>query len=297
MTDHCEWCPFLGCDSCAHKGGETVTAQQDSGYFGAGNGRIQAQVKTPAMAVTIPGRGRTVEEFDVTSVPSLTVPTSVYLYFDETDILIYVGVTSRGSQRQREHNGDKEWWPYVARQEVRHFPSRETALDEERRLIQKHLPPFNRHHNERHELTRVAYLELRAIRHGSTTADERRSIRRGLPLTALSAPLAGHKATLCSDPADAAALVGELVVDPLSQALVSTPRRHRSGRVVEVRFVGGVLLIGVDGRFIPEEIHNARAKVGLIQNRKPAGFYLQRVMLNEPAGQLPPHALRNEGGE
>ena len=28
---HCEWCPFPGCDSCAYKGGETVTAQQDSG--------------------------------------------------------------------------------------------------------------------------------------------------------------------------------------------------------------------------------------------------------------------------
>ena len=31
MTPHCEWCPFPGCDSCAYKGGETVTAQQDSG--------------------------------------------------------------------------------------------------------------------------------------------------------------------------------------------------------------------------------------------------------------------------
>ncbi len=27
MTAHCEWCPFPGCDSCAYKGGETVTAQ------------------------------------------------------------------------------------------------------------------------------------------------------------------------------------------------------------------------------------------------------------------------------
>lgn len=27
---HCEWCPFPDCDSCAYKGGETVTAQQDS---------------------------------------------------------------------------------------------------------------------------------------------------------------------------------------------------------------------------------------------------------------------------
>ena len=25
MTAHCKWCPFPGCDSCAHKGGETVS--------------------------------------------------------------------------------------------------------------------------------------------------------------------------------------------------------------------------------------------------------------------------------
>ena len=31
MTDHCPACPFPGCASCAYKGGETVTAQQDSG--------------------------------------------------------------------------------------------------------------------------------------------------------------------------------------------------------------------------------------------------------------------------
>ena len=41
MTTHCEWCPFPGCDSCAYKGGETVTAQRDSGAQmcenGAGN--------------------------------------------------------------------------------------------------------------------------------------------------------------------------------------------------------------------------------------------------------------------
>ena len=31
MTDHCPACPFKGCDSCAYKGSETVTAQRDSG--------------------------------------------------------------------------------------------------------------------------------------------------------------------------------------------------------------------------------------------------------------------------
>lgn len=42
-------------------------------------------------------------------------PTSVYRYYDENGLLLYVGITSRGSVRQREHNGDKEWWRFVHR--------------------------------------------------------------------------------------------------------------------------------------------------------------------------------------
>ena len=38
MTAHCEWCPFPDCDSCAYKGGETVTAQRDSGARMCDNG-------------------------------------------------------------------------------------------------------------------------------------------------------------------------------------------------------------------------------------------------------------------
>ena len=42
---HCEWCPFPGCDSCAYKGGETVTAQRDSG---AQAGKIRSVAGTTA---------------------------------------------------------------------------------------------------------------------------------------------------------------------------------------------------------------------------------------------------------
>jgi hypothetical protein len=86
-------------------------------------------------------------------------PTSVYLYFDRSNILLYVGITSRGAMRQREHNTDKGWWPYVARQQVEHYPSRAGALQRERELIALLAPPFNFMHNPDRD-AREAYLRL-----------------------------------------------------------------------------------------------------------------------------------------
>ncbi len=91
-------------------------------------------------------------------------PTSVYLYYDHYDFLIYVGVTSRGITRNREHNTTKEWWSFVARQEVEHFASRPEALKRERGLIRGHLPPFNTQHNSDHMNARIAYLHFRQAR-------------------------------------------------------------------------------------------------------------------------------------
>lgn len=91
---------------------------------------------------------------------AVSQPTSLYLYFDKHDILIYVGITGRGLSRNSEH-ATKSWWPYVCRQEVRHFDSREAASAAERQLIRKHCPPFNTQHNPASERVRVAYLAFR----------------------------------------------------------------------------------------------------------------------------------------
>lgn len=74
-------------------------------------------------------------------------PTSVYLYFDSAGILIYVGITSRGINRQREHEKSKPWWGFTNRQEIEHYSSRAEALNREKFLISTYCPPFNTQHN------------------------------------------------------------------------------------------------------------------------------------------------------
>jgi GIY-YIG catalytic domain-containing protein len=89
-------------------------------------------------------------------------PTSVYLYYDEHGALIYVGITKTGIVRNRQHNADKEWWPWVSDQKIEHYPSRAEAEQRERQLIFKYRPPFNRQHNFQHEELRAAYRAARA---------------------------------------------------------------------------------------------------------------------------------------
>lgn len=85
---------------------------------------------------------------------------SVYKYYDRHKILIYVGVTSSGIGRNRQHNESKGWWPFVAAQEVEHFVSRDAALLREAELIHAFRPPFNVTHNPDHVEMRAAYLSM-----------------------------------------------------------------------------------------------------------------------------------------
>jgi hypothetical protein len=86
------------------------------------------------------------------------ITTSVYRYYDARGALLYVGITSRGLQRNYEHNHIQEWWPFAVRQDIEHFGSRDEAAKRERQLIQEFRPPFNKQHNVDYGAFRDAYL-------------------------------------------------------------------------------------------------------------------------------------------
>ncbi len=100
------------------------------------------------------------ERQDIT--PAQT-PTSVYRYYDGAGVLLYVGITSTGMIRNRQHNADKEWWPLVKSQRVEHYPSRPRASVRERLLIRKYRPPFNKQHNPDHIAVAAAYRVAKEV--------------------------------------------------------------------------------------------------------------------------------------
>jgi hypothetical protein len=90
-----------------------------------------------------------------------STPTSVYRYYDARGYLIYVGITRTGISRNRQHNADKAWWPWVASQRVEHFASRDVAHAREIELITEFQPPFNVQHNPEQAQLRQLYVALR----------------------------------------------------------------------------------------------------------------------------------------
>lgn len=71
-------------------------------------------------------------------------PTSVYRFYNEHDLLLYVGITSQGTQRFTQHRAEKDWWPEVSRIEVENFQTREEALHRETEIIRQECPLYNR---------------------------------------------------------------------------------------------------------------------------------------------------------
>lgn len=111
--------------------------------------------------------------------------TSVYRYYDRDGLLLYVGITGRGTARNAEHNKTKDWWQFVVRQNVDHYRTREEAHTREVELIEDHTPPFNTQHNPAAAAMRAAYFQYRALpsaqRHVSPIAIEQ-ALERKLPL-------------------------------------------------------------------------------------------------------------------
>lgn len=72
--------------------------------------------------------------------------TTVYQYF-HGEVLLYVGITSRGHRRAEEHCSSKAWWHQVTHATFTHFDERWRAEEAERALIESLSPVYNVVHN------------------------------------------------------------------------------------------------------------------------------------------------------
>ena len=68
---------------------------------------------------------------------------TLYRHFDANDNLLYVGVSSRISQRIKEHSIHSSWWQNVSKITLEHFEIRKEVLEAERNAIIAEQPKHN----------------------------------------------------------------------------------------------------------------------------------------------------------
>jgi predicted GIY-YIG superfamily endonuclease len=71
------------------------------------------------------------------------VSTTLYRFYDKDGALLYVGITSRGPNRWRDHEDSRAWWSTVAMSRVEQYPNRAEALAAERAAIRAERPIHN----------------------------------------------------------------------------------------------------------------------------------------------------------
>lgn len=79
-----------------------------------------------------------------TSVPH---PTTLYRLFGSEGELLYVGITSLGMKRLKQHAKVQPWWTEVAGAIFKHYGDRESALEDEAHLIRTLRPKYNIQHH------------------------------------------------------------------------------------------------------------------------------------------------------
>ncbi len=85
--------------------------------------------------------------------------TMLYRFFDKNARLLYVGVSSTGPKRWKEHSKGRTWWHEVSSSTIEHFATRELALAAERTAIIAEKPVYNRQHNS--PSAKLANVEMR----------------------------------------------------------------------------------------------------------------------------------------
>jgi hypothetical protein len=74
--------------------------------------------------------------------------TTLYRFFDKDNRLLYVGISSRGPSRWKEHERNRDWWHDVTSSTMQTFTSRQDALRAEREAIKSERPVYNKMHNK-----------------------------------------------------------------------------------------------------------------------------------------------------
>lgn len=77
----------------------------------------------------------------------MNIKTALYRHFDENDCLLYVGISSRLPQRNREHKSFSHWFQAVTKITVSWFQCRDDALSAEYMAIKTEKPVHNKIHS------------------------------------------------------------------------------------------------------------------------------------------------------
>ncbi len=77
--------------------------------------------------------------------------TQLYRHFDEEDNLLYVGVSLSALHRLGQHRHHSQWFETIKKVTIETFPTREEALEAERRSIRVEKPL----HNVRHQVKEI----------------------------------------------------------------------------------------------------------------------------------------------
>lgn len=71
----------------------------------------------------------------------------VYAFYDESGVLLYIGMTWDIKERFKQHARTKPWWPDVAKKVVEPTRYRPEAIRREQSLIRTLRPKYNVRHN------------------------------------------------------------------------------------------------------------------------------------------------------
>lgn len=81
-------------------------------------------------------------------------PTYVYLAYDATDTLLYVGISHAPLIRMHQHAQGKTWFSQIITIKIEHYPNRREAEEREQTLVRLLQPPHNRDFTIRRRVNR-----------------------------------------------------------------------------------------------------------------------------------------------